>query len=603
MKYGKECVCGRGGECQGVSAAFALLKDPRRGYVQLPQYTPNPRSYAEKEMNDMRAAYLRHLRRTEQSLGDSSTPRFVALHHFHPVVVQKHSEMPGALSPIPKTIKKVDMKYLKMTLGDEDRVRGEDGRKRKVFYFVPTHRMDQSKEDLKHMIRISRLYSEARAAAPVTPSALDAPMTGGISSSPVAADRKPSPVKAASAGTMTLATAAVAAKKSAERRAEETPPPSAEKKAPVVEEAPAPVVEPPAPVPVPVPVPVVSPVKKKESVEPPMSPPIRPEPEPELSPPPEPKAPAVPVLIPDIVEEDKDPAPAQAQAPVEEVDMSKKVEETTTTTTTTTRAESAPPPESLAAKIFEQEYDEEQLPSNMTMESEEGRKFLFRRMCNFEKKREGKCAALVNEFACRWRASLEVMQAGIFEVARAERIVGGTALANQAYAEAMQAMYDDVYLDGEGNAVTDPRKQKKLAKEREGLEYSIDTGEGSPVKSRKEAHTGNPMLGSLVDSHAVIAEKFTENYDRIEEEVVAELANLKAYLKEQMLDFKRRGDPFIRDIQGSETEVQTAYGTNLVVLVIIVRCTPLLTLLFFQLCLRLSVQALATLPGAMLRFT
>jgi hypothetical protein len=151
------------------------------------------------------------------------------------------------------------------------------------------------------------------------------------------------------------------------------------------------------------------------------------------------------------------------------------------------------------------------------------------------------------------------MQAGIFEMARAERIIRGAALANKAYAEAMQAMYEDVYLDSELNTVVDPRKQKRIAKEREGLEYTVEAG-ATPEKSRGEAHTRSAMLGSMVDSQAVIAEKFSDNSESVMEQVVADLANIRAYLKEQMIDFKRRGDPFIRDIQESETEIRTTFG-------------------------------------------
>ena len=42
-RYGRQCVCGKQGECRGVSAAFKLMGDPRKGYVQLPLHQEYPK--------------------------------------------------------------------------------------------------------------------------------------------------------------------------------------------------------------------------------------------------------------------------------------------------------------------------------------------------------------------------------------------------------------------------------------------------------------------------------------------------------------------------------------------------------------------------------
>ena len=213
----------------------------------------------------------------------------------------------------------------------------------------------------------------------------------------------------------------------------------------------------------------------------------------------------------------------------------------------------------ITKRIFDTVYNEEKLPSHFSMESEEGRQFLFGRMLKFEERRREVCSPLVEEFVVRWTASLRVMQAGIFEMARAERLIRGAALANKVYAEAMQANFEDVYLDSEGNSVTEKRHQNRIAREREGVEYSLESAGGSPEKS-KEAHARSHVFGCLVESQQVIAGKFLENFESVNDNVVSELAILRSDLKEEMIEFKRRGDPFIRDIQGSETEIQTTFG-------------------------------------------
>ena len=513
-------------------------------------------------MNAMRASYLRHLRRSEQSLGDSDISRCVALHHFHPTIVLKHSQMANAISPIPKTLRKVDVQYLKMDLDDKDRVRDETGRKRKQFYCVPNWPIDMAKEDLKLLIRASRIYQEAKMVNPLTPDAAtnrsvlvpvgSTPKAPG--SAPIAPRNLEGPLDAAASPRVSQ---------------EETTPVTTFEQASVEE-----VVN--------EDVGVLSP-----SDEPTLTADVTDAPEALAV-----SAVAATVLAAKVEEENEDIGIAPSESAVLEGNM-EEVEnsEATEVEEKKTEVEDTEPPSQVdmvdgegvepeALEVEKEEVDEssfalssvpitmriddtvfveEKLPSHYSMESEEGRLFIFRRMSNFEARRLEVCAPLVEEFVVRWTASLRVMQAGIFEMARAERLIRGAALANKAYAEAMQANFEDVYLDAEGNSVTEKRHQIRIAKEREGFEYNIESSVGSPEKS-KEALTRSAVFGSLVNSQEVIAGKFMENYENVNENVVSELANLRSNLKEEMIEFKRRGDPYIRDIQASETEIQTTFG-------------------------------------------
>lgn len=549
MKFGKDCVCGRGGECQGISAAFALLKDPRRGYVQLPQFTPEPTCYEEAEMNAMRASYLRHLRRTEQSLGDSEISRCVALHHFHPTIVLKHSQMANAISPIPKTLRKVDVQYLKMELDDKDRVRDEMGRKRKQFYCVPNWPIESAKEDLKVLIRANRIYQEAKMTSPQTPDAsTNLSVVVPVVSTPRASGGTPIEPRNLEGP---LAAAA-------------SPLVSQEEKTPVapVEQAPTEEV-----------------VKDDVGVSSPSDEATLTGDETDVPAALVVSAAAATVLAtaPEVEEEKADIEIAPTESAVLEGKVTEVEDTEPATQVDTVDDEDAEPVEleegkeevddssfalssvPITKRIFETVFNEEKLPSHYSTQSEEGRQFLFRRMSKFEARRLEVCAPLVEEFVVRWTASLRVMQAGIFEMARAERLIRGAALANKAYAEAMQANFEDVYLDSEGNSVTEKRQQLRIAKAREESEYAIESSGGSPEKS-KEAYTRSAVFGSLVNSQEVIAGKFLDNYENVNENVVSELAHLRSNLKEEMIEFKRRGDPFIRDIQASEAEIQTTFG-------------------------------------------
>ena len=106
----RECICGRGLACSGMTRAFRVLRDPRQGFAELPGFrkegvrlrvNPNPKDpsvYKYIFRNNLRAAYLRHLAKQNPDMEkiDFECPQrqFVALHHFHPEVVRAFHENP-----------------------------------------------------------------------------------------------------------------------------------------------------------------------------------------------------------------------------------------------------------------------------------------------------------------------------------------------------------------------------------------------------------------------------------------------------------------------------------------------------------------------------
>lgn len=146
MLYGQDCICGQKNDCRRVSTAFALLKDPRRGYLRLPPYAAKPSNTKEHEMNEWRDACLWHLECS--STRQQHDACFVALHHFHPAVVFKHLKEG---SPVPRTTSIADLKRLGIQ-GDcvRDYVNGQ--KEGTTLYFVPTYRLQHAKDDLKKLI-------------------------------------------------------------------------------------------------------------------------------------------------------------------------------------------------------------------------------------------------------------------------------------------------------------------------------------------------------------------------------------------------------------------------------------------------------------------
>jgi hypothetical protein len=163
-KLARECICGRGMQCVGMTQAFRMLGDPRCYYVELPRFRKDPPAYKYKFRNNLRAAYLRHL--DLATTMDSSSPirRFVALHHFHPAVVRAFYENPLTSAQkhrVPISITEHELKELHMQICADDRILSVTGVPTGGYYFCPAYPSEQAHEDLKILIKAERASREA----------------------------------------------------------------------------------------------------------------------------------------------------------------------------------------------------------------------------------------------------------------------------------------------------------------------------------------------------------------------------------------------------------------------------------------------------------
>lgn len=434
-KFGKECICGRGEECKGVSSAFALLGDARRGYIQLPPLLVNPQTTFEREQCNLRAAYLRHLSKDNalvdllknQSDQFDQNMRFVALHHFHPTVVETHSAKKKSKSPIPLTLKPVDIDFLHLNVEytDADRVRDAFGNLQDLYYFVPCYPFNKAKSDLKRLIRFKRILHETKDDRTLPPTLTSVP-------SPKQTARQP-----------------------------------------LVENSGSPELE----------------------------------------------------------------LPSLTSTSFEPDDTSR---------TALNHEHSLRSPPCI-------DYDITSPRSGIHHLS----------MQTFESYRRAKYASDLNEISMRWRASLEAIQAGIFECARVERLILGSELAKQAYGEAMQLIYEDCYLDDNGIVLTSAFNQSRLKKLRSEEEYSIETDGRSPSNQTHEEGQGkrSSLLNSLIESQGMISNSFTDHVGSIRSQVVSELTCLRNDLKTKLIQLKTVGDFLIQDMIDAENEIQETWRT------------------------------------------
>ena len=163
----RECACGRGLACTGMTQAFRLLGDPRCYYVELPRYRENPPAYKYVFRNNLRSAYLRHLKKSSPTLNtsDFDTPqrRYVALHHFHPAVVKAFHDNPltsAQKHKVPISITEHELRNLNMEISEDDRILSVTGVATGGYYFVPSYPHEKAHQDLKDLIRTERAARE-----------------------------------------------------------------------------------------------------------------------------------------------------------------------------------------------------------------------------------------------------------------------------------------------------------------------------------------------------------------------------------------------------------------------------------------------------------
>lgn len=111
-KSSKACLCGNPtNQCKGLTAAFAMLRDPRKSFIRIPRY------HIKKGSNEVRQAYLDCLL-PDHPIEEETPTKYVAVHHFDPALVLAYSEYePSRLDgekkrTVPRTITKQEVMEL-----------------------------------------------------------------------------------------------------------------------------------------------------------------------------------------------------------------------------------------------------------------------------------------------------------------------------------------------------------------------------------------------------------------------------------------------------------------------------------------------------------
>jgi flagellar biosynthesis/type III secretory pathway protein FliH len=150
-----------------------------------------------------------------------------------------------------------------------------------------------------------------------------------------------------------------------------------------------------------------------------------------------------------------------------------------------------------------------------------------------------------------------LLQSSVHETARAERLILGTAKAHQAYAEAMQASYEDGFLDKKNTVVLIKKQQKRLADQRVETTGSNKT---LPIMAATDDERKANMLTSIMEAQHDLAKKFGENAREMEEEIASELTQMRIELEKKVASIHLPGDAILAELEKTEAEVSEAWG-------------------------------------------
>jgi hypothetical protein len=204
--------------------------------------------------------------------------------------------------------------------------------------------------------------------------------------------------------------------------------------------------------------------------------------------------------------------------------------------------------------------------ASFTTVDEKTRQLIHSKLKAYESRRRSTYTGKLESSSLYWRAFRDLLTASLAETGRAERLVLGTARANAAYANSMQASYEDVLVDDKGGLVMDNKKQEKLLLVRSSQDYAL-----APSKQRNSTTTATTnktspderrthMLSALIDAQAILADKFGDNAQQLESEIATELTQMRLELEGRIANIKQIGDAIIAELEATETEVAQAWG-------------------------------------------
>jgi hypothetical protein len=122
------------------------------------------------------------------------------------------------------------------------------------------------------------------------------------------------------------------------------------------------------------------------------------------------------------------------------------------------------------------------------------------------------------------------------------------------YAEAMQGIYEDTFLDEKGNIAKDKQKRKKAALAARKEKGNDDIGQS------KMANGAVSVLKEVREAQNDLASRFEESSKNMDEEIAELIGSLLDTTRKSFDSIERLGSSILVELEKTEKEVTNAWG-------------------------------------------
>jgi hypothetical protein len=178
---------------------------------------------------------------------------------------------------------------------------------------------------------------------------------------------------------------------------------------------------------------------------------------------------------------------------------------------------------------------------------------LYQKLRTYETKRRLAYKSKLDSISLYWKSYCDLLSASLQETGRAQRIVLGTSHAYAMYAEAMQGIYEDTFLDDKGNIAKDRQKRKKALARKKAL--GEENGVGQPKTTNATS-----VLKEVREAQSDLASRFQESSKNMDEEIAELIGSLLDTTRESFDAIEGLGSSILVELEKTEKEVTQAWG-------------------------------------------
>ena len=181
---------------------------------------------------------------------------------------------------------------------------------------------------------------------------------------------------------------------------------------------------------------------------------------------------------------------------------------------------------------------------------------LYGKLNEYERARKTNYAMKLDSLSLKWKAYRDLLSASLRETSRAHRVVLGTSHAMGVYSEALQAIFDDAFLDEKGMVASE--KQRRALRNEKDKKKQFDPAQPSSSKNKSVS-----VLKEIKESQRTLADRFQETSTNMDEEIAGAIRSLLETVQESFVTIEKLGTSILSELERTEQEVTQSWGKYL----------------------------------------